>query len=429
MKLRAGIAYLAVIVGAIALWNASPAGADPVVAQAAPAPSPSPTATPPPHAFQFSGFADAGYTSASIASAVGSPNGSFINGRVFDDLNNQIQFHDFNLQAAYNGPIGGKVEAIFGDDANVTNSWPKSQLDGAPSLNGTGSALSGPDIDLTQAYLSLTSGQFTGIVGRFETLAGAEVIESPSDIEFSRSILFGYAVPFTHTGGRLTWAMNSNISFIVGLNKGWDTTGQLNAPYNNFPGAAPYNDTSSLTFEGGAIWNPSKYFSATLDGYTGQTEEGYAVAVPGAFVVSPARPVKSLVDNVLTWKPTSSLTFILNSDYGTQTNSNIFGTTGALVGYGMAKWGGVAGYASYALSGQWTASLRGEIFEDYGGTRSGITQTWTEATATLQWSPNSNLIVRGEIRGDNSTEPFFVGANGIYKTNDQFGIETILKYP
>src|SRR3984957_3174641 len=197
---------------------------------------------PPPPLLTYSGFADAGYTSASIASAVGSPNGSFIPGRLFDDLNQQIQFHDFNLQVAYNGPIGGKVEAIFGDDANVTNSWPKSQLDGAPSLNGTGSVLTGPDIDLTQAYLSLSSGQFTGIVGRFETLAGAEVIESPSDLEFSRSILFGFAVPFTHTGGRLTWAMHSNISFVAGLNKGWDTAtlGTVNAPQNNFP--APVNN-------------------------------------------------------------------------------------------------------------------------------------------------------------------------------------------
>jgi len=139
---------------------------------------------------QVSGFADAGYTSASIASVVGTPGGSQISGRVFDTLNQQIQFHNFNLQVAYNGPIGGKVEASFGDDANVINSYPKSAL--APQTS----------IDLTQAYVSGTSGQFTGIVGKFETLAGAEVIESPSDIEFSRSILFGYAVPFTHTGGR-----------------------------------------------------------------------------------------------------------------------------------------------------------------------------------------------------------------------------------
>jgi len=420
------------------MWNASPAGADQVVAQASPAPSPSPTASPspPPHLLQVSGFADAGYTSASIASAVTNPGGSFINGRVFDDLNQQIEFHDFNLQAAYNGPIGGKVEAIFGEDANVTNSWPKSQLDGAPNYNATGSVLTGPDIDLTQAYIQGISGQFTGIIGRFETLAGAEVIESPSDLEFSRSILIGYAVPFTHTGGRLTWAMNSNISFVAGLNKGWDTTSDVNAPWNNFAGTPPFNDTSSLTFEGGALWNPSKYFSATLDGYTGQVEEGnqvgwlgYAVAYP-ALPLNPARPTKSLIDDVFTWRPTSSLTFILNTDYGTQTNSTMFSTTGAPIGYGLDKWGGFAGYASYAISGQWSGTLRGEVFEDYGGARSGFTQTWREGTVTLQYSPIENIIIRGEVRADKSTSASFFGIGGAaYTTNTQFGIETIIKWP
>jgi Putative beta-barrel porin-2, OmpL-like. bbp2 len=420
-----------VIVGAIAVLNASPAGADQTVAQAAPAPSASPTASPPPHLLQVSGYADAGYTSASIASAVGSPGGSFITGRVFDDLNQQIQFHNFNVQVAYNGPIGGKIETILGDDANVTNSWPKSQLSGAPSLNPTQTVLTGPDFDITQAYLSLTSGEFTGIVGKFETLAGAEVIESPSDLNFSRSILFGFAVPFTHTGGRLTWAMNSNVSFVAGLNKGWDTVYALNAPQNNFLGAPPFNDTNSLTIEGGAIWNPSKALSLTLDGYTGQVEEGFNVAVPGLFVVNPARPVKSLIDAVITWHATSALTFVLNSDNGLQTNSNILNGPGtAIVGYGTGTWSGMAGYASYAINSAWTATLRGEYFGDYGGLRTGLSMRWAEGTATLAYAPNSNIILRGEVRGDRTNQPYFIGLNGNrYYSNAQFGIEAIVKWP
>jgi hypothetical protein len=378
---------------------------------------------------------------------VNTPGGSFINGRVFDDLNQQIQFHAFNLQAAYNGPIGGKVEAIFGDDANVTNSYPKSQLDGAPSLNGTGSPLNGPDIDLTQAYLSLNSGQFTGIVGRFETLAGAEVIESPSDLNFSRSILFGFAVPFTHTGGRLTWAMNPNLSFVAGLNKGWDTVWALNAPQNNFPapnnnfaGAPEQNDSNSLTIEGGAIWNPSKAVSVTVDGYTGQVEEAFAMATPGFFVVNPARPDRSLVDAVITWHATPQWEFVLNGDAGQQTNSNILNGSGALVGYGTGTWDGLAGYANYTINSQWSATVRGEGFADQGGLRTGQSMRWAEATVTLQYSPNSNLIFRGEVRGDKTNQPFF---NGIpvaataftpaftprYFTNSQFGIEAIVKWP
>jgi hypothetical protein len=368
---------------------------------------------------------------------VGTLGGSFISGRVFDDLNQQIQFHNFNLQVAYNGPIGGKVEASFGDDANVLNSYPKSQLDGAPSLNGTGSPLNGPDVDLTQAYLSLNSGQFTGIVGKFETLAGAEVIESPSDFNFSRSILFGFAVPFTHTGGRLTWAMNPHISFVAGLNHGWDTVWALNAPQNNFPapfnnfaGAPEQNDSNSLTIEGGAIWNPSKAISVTVDGYTGQVQEAFAMATPGLFVVNPARPLRSLVDLVATWHATPAWSFTVNGDAGQQTNSNILDGTGALVGYGTGTWSGVAGYINYTINTQWSATARVEYFGDFGGLRTGESLRWGEATTTLQYSPNSNLIFRGELRGDKTDQPFFVGIGGNkYYSNTQFGIEAIVKWP
>jgi hypothetical protein len=259
-------------------------------------------------------------------------------------------------------------------------------------------------------------------------------------MEISRSILFGYAVPFTHTGGRLTWTMNGNLSFVAGLNKGWDTAtlGTMNAPQNNFPppsnnfaGAPELNDNGSLTIEGGAIWNPSKAFSATLDGYTGKVEEAYAAATPGLFVVSPATPNKSLIDLVLTWQALSNLKFVLNGDAGQQTNSNILNGPGtAVVGYGTGTWSGLAGYINYSINSQWSATLRGEGFGDYGGLRTGESMRWGETTGTIQYAPNNNVILRGEIRGDKTNQPFFVGVGGSkYYSNAQFGLEAIVKWP
>jgi hypothetical protein len=368
---------------------------------------------------QVSGFADAGYTSASQASAVGAA-GSLITAGplgvfpyVFDTQNQQIQFHNFNLQAAYNGPIGGKVEASFGDDANIINSYPKSEF--APNT----------DIDLTQAYVSGTAGVFTGIVGKFETLAGAEVIESPSDLNFSRSILDGFAEPFTHTGGRLTWAYNSSLSLIFGMNKGWDTTNTYKNMTNLYP------DTSALTFEGGAAWNPSKAVSWTLQGYSGQVEEGSAVAPPSPWTPAiPARPQRSLVDTVFTVHPSSALTLTFSSDVGQQTNTLILNGVGTPYGYGTATWSGVDGYINYAFNSVWSATARTEYLADFGGSRTGITQRWGEATLTLQYAPSSNVIIRGEVRGDLSNQLFFVGNTGsMYHQNSQFGIETIVKWP
>ena len=37
--------------------------------------------------------------------------------------------------------------------------------------------------------------------GKFVTLLGYEVIESPNNLNFSRSFMFSFAIPLTHVGG------------------------------------------------------------------------------------------------------------------------------------------------------------------------------------------------------------------------------------
>jgi hypothetical protein len=473
---------LSAVVGAIVVMSAPPARADVLVAQAtaapammspapammspapammspapamapamaSPAPSPTPTPTPPPHAFQISGYADAGYQSAQWATNAISQTATYtvppfpatITGRVFDTVQQQIQFHDFNVTASYSGPIGATVEFNGGDDANVINSYPKS-VD-AP---GTG-------IDLTQAFLSLNSGQFTGIVGKFETLAGAEVIESPSDLNYSRSILFGYAVPFTHTGGRLTWTPNSEFQLIAGLNNGWDTVHSVSSN----------GDNNNLTIEGGLKFTKGN-LALTIDGYTGNVQEGAAQAntqytcfaypaqcniyagVPGGV------PHRSLLDVVGVYK-TGAWLFQYNADFGTQTNTSIYDNVAFQTtpnyegleptGFGTATWSGMAAYVNYTFNSKFSATARAEYLYDGGGSRTGITQRWGEATLTGQYQPAPELIFRAEVRGDRSNQPYFAsggyqpiplpdGTTGFqiprYYTNLQYGLEAIVKWP
>ena len=437
MKRNVGIAAFA----ALAVWNTSPAGADTVLAQATPAPpaspatplaspapaaSPSPTATPSPKPFSISGYGDIGYTSASNASAVNTGSGPIsdsqgaaITGRVFDNLNRQVQFHTFNIQAAYvpQSGLGGKVEYNFGDDADIIHSYPQSLQNPAT------------EIDLTQAYASYAVGPLTAIVGKFETLAGAEVIESPSDLNFSRSILFGFAVPFTHTGGRLTYAVNGNLSLIAGANQGWDTTKAL---------TTTFGDTNALTYEYGLAWNPSKAFAFTAQGYTGTVPQGFAnlgstnytgVDASIAPVYGVNRPIRTLTDFVATYHFNSALTFILNGDVAQQTNTVLLDRTGTPTSIGTAAWDGGALYISYT-HGLFTLTGRGEYFADNGGSRTGATRNWEEGTATLAYAPNTNLIFRGEYRYDTSSNPFFLsGTSGLQFTNSGFGIEAIVKWP
>ncbi len=437
MKRNVGIAAFAALVGAIAVWNASPAGADEVVvAQASPmpaaspapkppaSPTPTPTATPtptpPPHAFSISGYGDVGYTSASNASSANTgtgplsdANGKLITGRVFDNDNNQIQFHNFNVKAAYAPQmgIGATVEYSFGEDADIIHSYPQNLQSPAN------------EVDLTQAYASYVGGPFTLIAGKFETLAGAEVIESPSDLNISRSILFGYAVPFTHTGVRLTYAATGSLNVIVGGNQGWDTTKTISAN----------NDVNAVTAEYGIAWNPSKVFSLTAQGYTGPVPQGSAnPATIGVYGY--AQPVRTLTDFVATYHFSPALTFTLNGDIANQNRTAVFDRTGNYLGIGTVSWDGVALYASYT-KGLWTLTGRGEYFADNGGYRTAnalgaATRDWEEGTGTLAYAPNNNLIFRAEYRYDTSSNQYFLsGTSTPTFNNGGFGLEAIVKWP
>jgi hypothetical protein len=140
---------------------------------------------------------------------------SFANGvasRVFDTISRQPMLNAINVQLQKNGPVFGKLELTAGTNANVIASYPY-----ANNPNPLQTAF-----DVTQAYVGYTSGALAVQAGKFETLAGAEVIEDPANQNVSRSILFGYAVPFTHTGARVTYTLNPTISLIAGVNNGWD---------------------------------------------------------------------------------------------------------------------------------------------------------------------------------------------------------------
>ena len=59
---------------------------------------------------------------------------------------------------------------------------------------------------IQQAYVSLLTGKVQWDVGKFVTPIGTEVIESQDNWNYTRSILFGYAIPFYHVGVRGTLA-------------------------------------------------------------------------------------------------------------------------------------------------------------------------------------------------------------------------------
>ena len=334
----------------------------------------------------ITGYLDTGYTNLDSTGLFtsGMPNaqGQYASGgatRVFDAPGAAPgrNFSSFNLnQAALTVAMqpkegfGGLVNITAGQDASTIASY------GETSNN----------FDLTQAFGSYATGPLTVIAGKFVTLAGAEVIASPSDTNYSRSILFGYAIPFTHTGVRATYALSDTVSLIAGVNNGWDQVSAL---------------TSGKTVELGVTATPIKMLSLAGTYYGGNelTTTPFVGGVSG---------MRNLYDLVATLTATSQLSFVLNYDYANQENATLL-PTGMI---GTATWDGVAAYANYQVNDQWRVSLRGEYFNDQDGFRTGIAQKWKEGTLTLAYMPTAHVELRGELRQDQSNQAAFLNSSG-----------------
>lgn len=336
------------------------------------------------------GYVDASYTYLSGT-------GTFVGGaanRVYDRERNSFNLHAVDLAVGYqpSDGFGGFVQMDFGSDADVSAS------------SGTNAT---DQTDIQQAYVQYAKGPFTVIGGKFATLAGAEVITSPSNLNFTRSILFGYAIPFTHTGARASYAISDAYKVILGVNNGWDVL--------KTSSTAP---SDGKTVEVGAAMTPIKPLTINLAGYYGD-----AVVVAGAGGYGAPRYV---VDLVATYNITDNLSVALNGDVGQQDDALAVGRD--------AKWSGVALYANWKFADQWRVAFRAESFHDKDGYRTGVNlgtggQTWQEGTATLAYMPSANAEIRLEGRYDKSDVKSFQMTDGTVKDNQSsLGIEGIYKF-
>src|SRR5258706_8683515 len=143
--------------------------------QAAAAPAPAaPTLD---KVLEASGLSLSGYIDTAYTHADRNIEGGNFSTRVFDSQNNSFVLHQVGLQMAKQPKegFGGLVNITAGRDAGIIRSF--------DSTDST--------FDVTQAFAQYASGPFTVMAGKFTTLHGTEVIWSPSNNNFSRSILFG----------------------------------------------------------------------------------------------------------------------------------------------------------------------------------------------------------------------------------------------
>jgi hypothetical protein len=339
-----------------------------------------------------SGYIDAAYTRANRNIEIGTvipgsattaptPTGAPI--RVFDNQNNSFALHQFGLQVAKQPKegVGGLVNITAGHDAQIIHSFPE---------GGLGSS----KFDITQGFLQYASGPLTLMAGKFTTLQGSEVIWSPSNNNFSRSMLFG-AVPFTHTGVRASYAMGDMATLYAGINNGWD---QLTAAQKG------------KTLELGATLTPIKPLSITVSDYAGQQSTGFTG--PTAHPESGSR---NSFNAVATYTVMEPLTVGLEYLRVSQKNTPSVDPTVPAGTRIDAKYSGVAGYVSYLFMPKWRASIRVESFKDDDGFHFGVVDTnYKEETLTIAHLMSDSLELRGEIRHDSANKPVFADVNDLF---------------
>jgi len=291
------------------------------------------------------------------------------------------------------------AQIVFQKDPALGNTGYKLKISAgetAKFIHSAGLVSSAGDdpFDVTEAYISYNAAVGKGLrfdVGKMVTYFGAEVIEAIDNPNYSRSLLFNYAIPFTHTGLKTSYGFTDALSASFHIVNGWDNS----------------TDNNSGKCVGMSVgYAPAEVFS------------GYVNLMTGPEKSDNNRDNRTLVDLVATIKPIKPLSIILNYDDAQEDHSAASG--------GTAKWSGIAGIVKYDINDTYSVAVRGESFDDKDGVRTGTVQKLTEATVTLEMRLNGGIILRPEYRHDSSNKESF--DNGTKKSQDTIALGAMYRW-
>jgi hypothetical protein len=321
-----------------------------------------------------------GYVDATMTETFETPADQFNRLRTFDtnahSFNNEQVKLVFEKATSEDSRAGFRIDMMMGRSARLLGFATADAPAGTSNLD---------DFELEQAYVTYKADVGNGLDiygGKFVTLLGAEVLETPLNWNISRSMLFGFAIPFTHTGLRTTYAWNDKWSTTVGVNNGWDNEDDNNRSYS-YEGRVAFVPNKEWAFYVNTIYGPE--FAGDNSNYRG------------------------VIDLVANWYPTEKLSFMANFDWGHQDGVRFdIDGDGAFDESRDAKWWGAAGYVKYAFTDRFSIAGRGEYFSDEDGFRTGVRQNAWEFTVTPAFQLTPKLALRAEYRGDFSNSKFFL---------------------
>lgn len=280
----------------------------------------------------------------------------------------------FNLVGAYEGQRVGVVgDLVFG---------PR----GVDAVFASGA----PNNTVNQLYVYWkATDQLTLTMGDFNTFLGYEVISPTGNFNYSTSYMFSWG-PFSHTGLKADFAVNDDLSFMLGVFNPTDFT--------------EFNPVGTYSL-GGQIGYKGVYLNLLYGDQDGRltdedTEEGLASA--GALFQ---------VDLTAGWDLTDAFYLGLNTTYNATAMGEHIEQGEIVADKGnAASFYGAAAYLQYRASETFALGLRGEYFAEANGGYGIIGSYDADANASilaLTLSGNitiGNLTLIPELRMDTASE-------------------------
>ena len=234
---------------------------------------------------------------------------------------------------------------------------------------------------IQQAYITATQDKFTLDFGKFVTPIGAEVIETKDNWNYTRGLLFTWAIPFYHFGGRATYAVNDKVSLAGYVVNGWNNV-------------RDNNTAKSVGFVG--TFKPSSKWTLVTNLLVGKEVGDNS---------------RTLLDGILTFNANKNISLMANYDFGKDYGPNLLpGVRGP-----EADWQGIAGYFKAKVSDKFTFSSRYEWFDDRIGFMTGGTPQELQSFTVTGMFPWKDMTFWTEYRRDwSDANTFHSSSPGVF---------------
>lgn len=263
---------------------------------------------------------------------------------------------------------------------------------------GNGKASS--SLAIKQAYFSYyATDKLTITAGQFGTHIGYEVIDAPTNYNYSLSNLFNNG-PFYHLGIKSVYTFSPKFNIMTGLVNNWDRI---------------YDNNKYSTFVSELAFTPKDGYSILINYIGGNEAE-----------IDSAKLQKHMIDLTAGFQLNSKFFMGINAAQGIAVNP-----------VDKKYWGGVALYSNYSFTDKLGLGVRAEYFDNTQGVQYIGSTDVTSITVTGKITlADGHLLLKPEFRVDTYKKTGINGGerfeddNGVLSKNSQstLGLVAIYKF-